>query len=135
MIHGRTFSGCLVLLVVGLYACSQQPPANLAQQVAGADRTVVSNWNQSVTLTITGEEVAKVGRAVTSAKQDKHAYDGIWNWDLQFYAGTNFLTLVHLMDRTFWTADTQYRDDTGVLKAFYRRVINDPRFASAADRR
>ena len=74
--------------------------------------------------------------AVASAKQDKHSYAGVWNWHIQFYQGTNFLIVVHLMDRTFWTEDTQFRDDTGVLKAFYRKLIEESdRLESSARRR
>jgi hypothetical protein len=62
---------------------------------------------------------------VASAKHDRNNYDGIWNWDVQFYQGTNFVTVIHLMDRTFWTEDAQFRDDSGVLKAFYRRMLED----------
>jgi hypothetical protein len=115
------------MLLAALCGCSKPArlPAEVAQRLAQADRIVVTNSHLSSPLTITGEEVGKVAKAVASAKHDGHSYDGIWNWDIQFYEGTNFVTVIHLMDRTFWTEDAQFRDDTGVLKAFYRRVLED----------
>jgi hypothetical protein len=134
-----TFYRILLLLLATLCGCSKPAPlpAEVAQRLTQADRIVVAtNGHLSSPLTITGEEVGKVGRAVASAKQDGASYDGIWNWDIQFYQGTNFLTVIHLMDRTFWTENTQYSDDTGVLKAFYRRLIEESdRLKREADRK
>jgi hypothetical protein len=128
MRHDSTFYRILLLLLAALCGCSRPArlPAEVAQHLAQADHIVVAtNGHLSSPLTITGEEVGKVARAVASAKHDRNNYDGIWNWDVQFYQGTNFVTVIHLMDRTFWTEDAQFRDDSGVLKAFYRRMLED----------
>ena len=118
-----TFCSGLFLLV-GLCGCSKpaQPPATLVQQISQADRIVVTNRYLGVAFTITGDEAGSVGRAVTSAKRDENAYAATFDWDVQFYAGTNFLTVISFQDRAFLAGGTQYSDDTGVLKAFYQKL-------------
>jgi hypothetical protein len=69
--------------------------------------------------------VARVGQAVAIAKHDRNAYSAIFDWDVQFYAGTNFLAVIHVQDRAFWIGGTQYSDGSGVLKAFYERLEKD----------
>jgi hypothetical protein len=127
MRHDSKYYGSLLVLLAALSGCSKpvRLPAEIAERLGQVDRIVVTNSHLSSPLTVTGEEVRKVAKAVASAKHDGHSSDGIWNWDIQFYQGTNFVTVIHLMDRTFWTEDAQFRDDTGVLKAFYRRVLED----------
>jgi len=118
-----TISG-LPLLLIGFCGCSQpgQPPTEFTQQIFQADRIVATNRYDATNFVLTGEEVGRVGKAVASAKHDKNHYQAIFDWDLQFYTGTNFLAVVHLQDAAFWIGGTQYIDETGVLKTFYHRL-------------
>ena len=63
--------------------------------------------------------------AVASARQDRLPASSIFDWDVEFYAGTNFLTVIHLQDRVFMLGDKQYIDDTGVLTKFWQKLVAD----------
>ena len=114
----------LFLLLTAFCGCSRtaEPPAEFARQISFADRIVVTNRYGATTFAITGEEVGRIGKAVASAKRDKNSYQAIFDWDVQFYADTNLLTVIRLQDAAFLAGGTQYSDDTGVLKAFYHRL-------------
>jgi hypothetical protein len=103
-------------------ACSKQPST---QRLAQADRIVATNIQFASSLTITGDEVGRVSRAVASANPDSNTYGGYWDWNVQFYQGTNCVAAIDLMDRTFWSAGKQYTDGTGVLEAFYKRLSEE----------
>jgi hypothetical protein len=44
----------------------------------------------------------------------------MFDWEVQFYAQTNLLTVVHLQDRAFLTKGGQYSDHSGVLMTVYK---------------
>lgn len=113
-----------LLLLVGFAGCSQrvQPPAEFTQQILSADRILATNTYDAATFVLSGEEVGRVGKAVASAKSDKSHYQAIFDWDLQFYTGTNYLTVIHFQDAAFWAGGAQYVDETGVLKALYHKL-------------
>jgi hypothetical protein len=109
-----------LLLICG---CSPaRPPAEFTHQISQADRVIVTNRYRPVNFTVTGDEFRGVSTAVTNATHDKNCYTAIFDWDVQFYAGTNLLTVIHLQDRAFWAGSNQYSDSSGVLKQFYRRL-------------
>ncbi len=124
MRHFTTFFG--LLLVAGLCGCSKpvqpQPPTAFVQQIAKADRIVATNRYLASAFVTTGDEVLSISKALASAKRDRNSYATAFAWEAQFYAGTNFLTVILFSDRLFWTDDAQYREGTGVLMAFYDRL-------------
>jgi hypothetical protein len=112
---------CLLLLFAT--GCSpSHPPAQFAHQISLADRIVVTNQYRPVSMTVTGQDLLDVSTAVTNAIEDKNPYAAVWDWDIQFYAGTNFLTAIHLQDRTFLACSNQYSDSSGVLKRFWQTL-------------
>jgi hypothetical protein len=86
---------------------------------------VATNIQFASSLTITGEEVGRVSRAVASANPDSNTYGGFWDWNVQFYQGTKRLAVIDLMDRTFWIEGKQYTDSIAVLEAFYKRLTEE----------
>jgi hypothetical protein len=120
MRYHTTFWG---LLVFALCGCSQptHPPA----KISTADRVVVTNRYSAFGLTVTGEDASRLATAVAAAKQDRLPAAAVFDWDLEFYAGTNFLTLIHLQDRAFMLSNTQFSDDTGVLKTFWQKLESE----------
>jgi len=114
-----TSSASLVLLVT---ACSPpQPRAEFQKQVTLADRIVVTNRYRPVTMTVTGSDFQDVSRAVINATEAKgYVIMATFDWDIQFYAGSNFITVIHLQDRSFLVGTNQYSDSSGVLKQFWQ---------------
>ena len=113
---------CLTLLV--FFGCSK--PAHPPPQISTADRIVVAtNQIHALNLAVTGDEASKVVKALAASKEDKASYSAMFDWDLQLYAGTNLLTVVHFQDRIFMLGNTQYVDNTGVLAAFYKKLESE----------
>jgi len=73
-------------------------------------------------MTVTDQDLRDVSTAVTNAIEDKNCYLAVFDWDIQFYAGSNFLTAIHLQDRAFWAGSNQYSDSSGVLKRFWQTL-------------
>lgn len=113
-----------LLLVAGLWGCSKPvpPPATFVGLLVQADRIVATNRYSAFTFITTGDEVASLSKALASAKRDKNSYATAFAWRAQLYAGTNFLTEIIFSARLFWIEDEQYREDEGVLKAFYEKL-------------
>ena len=110
----------LPLLCVLVWACGCSPKnARLADQIRGADRIVATNRSVSAPVVVEGSEAKRIAAAAAGAKWDRNYYPAIFDWDVQFYAGTNFLAVIRLQDRIFKTKHAQFNDETGVLKAFY----------------
>ena len=104
-------------------ACSpSRPSPEFARQVSLADRIIVTNRHRPVTMTLTGRDLVDVSTAVTNAIEDANNYSAVFDWDIQFYAGSNFLTVLHLQDRTFWAGSNQYSDSSGALKRFWQSL-------------
>jgi hypothetical protein len=115
------------LLLLALCACSKpaHPPTEFSQRLATADRVVVTNQLSVFVSAVTPREVTRLATAVASAKQDRLPAGAMFDWDVQFYSGTNFLGVIHLQDRVFMLEDTQYSDNSGVLKTFYERLVKE----------
>ena len=71
---------------------------------------------------VTGQDLRAVSAAVTNAIEDKNCYKAVFDWHIQFYSGSNFLTVIHLQDRTFWAGSNQFSDSSGVLKRFWQTL-------------
>lgn len=114
----------LLSVFTGACGCSpERPPADFIQQVSQADHVVVTNLYLPVTFTITGEEFRQLSTAITNATRDKNNYSAVFDWQVQFYKGTNHLTDIHLQDRAFVMPGLQYSDGSGVLKSFYENWV------------
>ena len=121
--------------MLALFGCSKPtyPPAELSQRLATADRAVVTNSLPPFGSVVTGEEVSRLAKAIASATQDKSPAGAMFNWDVKFYSGTNFLCLIHMQDRGFLLEDEEYSDDTGVLKAFYEKLLREQKLEGKAE--
>jgi hypothetical protein len=117
------------LMILGLCGCSKPThlPADISQRLSTADHIVVTNHSRAFGTDVLGAEVGSLAKAVASAKQDRFPASAMFDWDIEFYTGTNFLTVIHLQDRVFMLGDTQYSDDTGVLKTFWQKLVAEDR--------
>jgi len=103
-------------------------PAEISRQLSTADRVVVvTNHFHAFGATITCLDASRLTKTVTSARQDRLPADAVFDWDVEFYAGTNFLTVIHLQDRVFMLGNSQYIDDTGVLRDFWQKLVAEDR--------
>ena len=112
-------------------ACSTTPayltPTNLILRIANTDHIVATNWFDATHgdlgfgVTISGDKVWEIVRAISAAKKypNQPVTESIWDWELQFYKGTNQLDAIHFQESVF-LADGEYDDETGVLEKTYR---------------
>jgi hypothetical protein len=100
--------------------------SKFAHHVASADRIVAVTQTGKPLLSKTGDEAAKIARALSSARRDRRHYSATLNWRLQFYRGTNLLDVVRFQERIFMIDGAVYSDDTGVLKALWDQISADP---------
>jgi hypothetical protein len=100
----------------------------LAQCIAVSDRIVATNWATGYpgfSISISGDQVKQIVKAVSTATRyaNQEHPDSEWDWQLHFYAGTNFLSAICIARDTF-LADGVYRDDAGVLGRVYHDSVN-----------
>jgi len=122
MKHLATF---LILAVFVVSGCSRQK--ELAQSLSAADHIVATNRYQTFGCTISGPEVGKLAQAVGSASRPSGlAGMDVQNpndWDLEFYAGTNSLAVMHLLNHGFFQLEgVEYDDGTGVAETFWKKL-------------
>jgi hypothetical protein len=103
-------------------------PTNLASRIAGADRVIATNWFRASrgypghSLSFSGSKATKIVQAVSTSR----AFTGVetwsmFDWELQFYKGTNRLDAIHFQGGSFKT-DSEYFDQTGVLDGIYQKL-------------
>jgi hypothetical protein len=120
----------LSLLMLVLCGCSKQK--HFSQLLSAADHVAATNRNGQVFgCIVSGAEVSNLAKAVASAKRPYglKALDFTrdpFNWDLEFYAGTNSLAVMHLLGNGFFNLEgVQYCDGTGVAEAFWKKLEAD----------
>jgi hypothetical protein len=117
----------LSLVVLISFGCSKAPllPVQLTQQIATADRVVLTNYPSS-SVEFLGAEAQNLVRAVSESKGQKLPKNtglscpvGVY---LQFYRGTNLLAQVDGHDGHFVIDDVSFSDSSGVLQAAWKTV-------------
>jgi hypothetical protein len=109
---------------------SMHPPEELSQRIAKADHVVATNRNGVVFIcTKSGAEVSNLAKAVKSGTKNTLETDLDWtnpyDWDVDFYAGTNSLAVMHLLHGYFQLEGVEYIDGTGVAEAFWKKLEED----------
>jgi hypothetical protein len=99
-------------------------PIHLAAQIASADRVVCTNFLSSedepkVSLAVSGERVKKIVKAVSRAKRLQLGTNSMWDWQLRFYAGTNFLAAIRFQADVFLAENGEFADESGELEKLY----------------
>ena len=88
--------------------------ARFSNRIASADRVVVSDGRDSIT--ITGEKVAEIALTIASANRDGGHYRAKFSFMTSFYRGTNCLGEVDICSDLFMANGYQYRAKDGALK-------------------
>jgi hypothetical protein len=113
------------ILVIALLSGCGRTPSNLAHQIARSDRMVIryrfadrQPELSTFRLTISGDKVSEIVRAVSSAKRVPYTLSA-WDLELQFYSDTNCLAIVDFQGDVFIVErdeyQYEYRDRSGVL--------------------
>jgi hypothetical protein len=110
---------------------------NLSNLMANADHIIVTNANtgfdsrrRGFSLTISGDEVRKIMKAVTGARLRcaPPCTGSLCLDELQFYRGVQMLAVIHLEDSYFVVGDVhkgrEYKDDSGALHQFWLDLVN-----------
>jgi hypothetical protein len=127
MKYHATFWSLMILAFCGCSKPAHLPP-EVSKQLATADCVfITTNRFHASGSVITGREVSKLANAVASARLDRLPAAAIFDWDVEFYAGTNFLTVIHLQGRVFMLGEKQYVDDSGVLATFWQKLVAEDR--------
>lgn len=112
--------GVLVLVpVLVLCACSAQK--SLAQRLAGADRVVVTNTSEGLSISVTGADVSKIVQAIASGRKESPLVSAALGLTLEFYKGAAHLGTVNTSYTVFWVGNKPYSDTTGTLTALHER--------------
>jgi hypothetical protein len=106
-------------------------PTNLARRIADTDHIVATNWFDATHgdlgfgVSISDDKVGKIVRAVSAAKKYPNlpVTSSIWDWELQFYKGTNRLDTIRFQGSVF-LADGEYDDETDVLEKVHQDLVN-----------
>lgn len=112
--------GLLVVQVIALCGCS--PQRALAHRLKGADRVIVTNTAEGLSISITGEEVDKIVQAIATAKKESPLIDAAVGLRLDFYKGAEHLGTVIIAAQVFWVGKTPFSDTTEMLNGLYRRL-------------
>jgi hypothetical protein len=112
----------IVIVVVGIcvavlltrWAWQAVGYEHLSNRIANADRVVVSDGRDSIT--ITGEKVAEIAMTIASAHRDRNHYAAKFSFMTSFYRGTNCLGEVDICSDVFMANGYQYRAKEGALK-------------------
>ena len=85
-----------------------------ANRIANADRVVVSDGRDSIT--ITGKKVGEIALTIASASRDSGHYKAKFSFMTSFYRSTNSLGEVDICNDLFMANGHQYRATEGALK-------------------
>jgi hypothetical protein len=115
------------LLVFALCGCSgtKQLPSEFSQQLSTADRLEVTNRYYLFGTTISGADVSSLTKAIKSARNKTLGADADCDWDAKFYAGTNYLAVIHLNRDVIMVEDVQYHDGTGFVMTFWQKLVKE----------
>ena len=126
--HLESATSVLLLVILVLCGCSKNLPlpVQLAQQIAIADRVILTNYPSS-SLAFSGSDAQRILRAVSESKGLKmskgEAPSCPVGFYFQFYRGTNLLLQLEGHDNHFHTSEGQfYQDDSGALLAAWQEV-------------
>jgi hypothetical protein len=107
----------LVALLSIACVCGCSANKSLAKKLGESDRIVVINPRDGLSITVTGEEVDKIVKAIGSGKKEPSTIEASPDLDLQFFKGTNRLATVTTSVMAFWVGRKAYSDQTGTLEA------------------
>jgi hypothetical protein len=114
-------SGLVLMLIAVHGLCGCSPRGRLARQIAKADCVVLTNAYQGFSISVTGSEVKRIVRAVSSASKLPPNTTSSVEFRTEFYRGTNLLGAVVGCSSGFGVEGTGYDDNSGALQALYER--------------
>jgi hypothetical protein len=121
-----------VALLIKFTAYDSLRLAWFAHRIAGADRIVATNWEASVSLTITGDDAKKVIQAISSAGSGRPPFGmdwaNIYGVNARFYRGAEALGEIEMDGDGLFLIhyhEPPFRDGTGVLRGVVYKPLSD----------
>lgn len=111
------------LLVICVCGCS--PQKSLAKRLKGADRVVVTNTQEGLSISITGEDVDKIVQAIASARKESRYIQATPGYWFEFFKGAEHLETVVTSGSVYWIEHTPYSDTAGAQQAIYGRFRHE----------
>jgi hypothetical protein len=113
--------GALLSLLSLLCGCSQSQK-NFANNLKAADRIVVTNTFEALSITVTGTDVGAIVQAIANGKKESPNIDAAMGYKLEIFEGSNHLATVNTSGSVFWIGKTPYSDPTERISSLYRRL-------------
>jgi hypothetical protein len=120
--NAKFIVGLLLVHVVAMCGCS--PQKTLAQRLKDADRVIFAcnvTGYEDLTITVTGEDVNKIGQAIAAGKKEKTPIKASPSFRLEFFKGGVRLGTVTNSVGVFWIGQTPYNDSSGTLQQLYEK--------------
>lgn len=110
----------VLLLLICVCGCS--PQKNLANRLKSADRVVVTNAFEGLSISVTGADLSQIVQAIAMGKKENSNIDAAVGYKLQFYDQTQHLATITTSGGVFWIGSTPYSDSTDTISGLYRRL-------------
>ena len=127
----RWKSAAVAVLALACFSCSKQrpvtaPPAGFVSQIKQVDFVLVTNRPWNLGYSLNGEDARKLVEVLSQAQIERNGVPGIFDWSLQFYAGTNLVADVPFQDRAFFAGQELFIEQSGLLARVYREACSIP---------
>lgn len=117
----------LFLFLSIVFVCGCSAKKSLAHRLEGADRVIVTNTFEHLSITVTGEEVDKINRAIAASKKVSPHISATPGLGLEFFKGDEYLGTVDTSYQVFWIEDKPCKDTTVVLEGLYQKFREEQR--------
>lgn len=108
-----------LILLLCVAGCA--PQKSLAKRLKDADRVVVTNKQDALSILVTGAELDKLVQAISGGKKESPTVSCSPSIHIQFFKGSQQLVTLPACTQVFWIDHQPFSDATGTLEALYRR--------------
>jgi hypothetical protein len=115
----------LLLITVSSGCSKQRQSVWLGERLQNADTVILWDRARMDNMTITGNEVPRIVRAVSVAIRSKGRFRAQFDRTMEFYDGTNLLATIWTQQAIFKAADGDYADKSGTLRALNERFPDE----------
>jgi len=111
--------------ILGGCSRSSRMSEEFARRIAGADHIIASDCDRGCMMAITGQEAKNLIQAISSARGLNCPACTQPQCKIEFFQDTNLLATIPVQEQWFATADGEYIEKSGVLKALQHRLETD----------
>jgi len=109
----------VLILLLCVAGCAQQK--SLAKRLKDADRVVVTNLSDGLSISVEGAEMGRLVEAISTGKKEDPAVSCSPYLHIQFFKGNKHIVTIASCTPVFWIDKQPFSDATGTLEALTRR--------------